>query len=80
MPYVMMTYCSSVQASTEFTPYKVLFGQEMVLPVDIMLGVDNMQKFQSVNEYVTGIAESLSTVVEPVTRHQSQASQRQKTC
>ncbi|KAG1930770.1 thy-1 membrane glycoprotein [Pimephales promelas] len=78
LPYVMMAYRSSVQASTGFTPYKVLFGQEMVLPVDIMLGVDNMQKFQSVNEYVTGIAESLSTVVEAVKRHQSQASQRQK--
>lgn len=80
LPYVMMAYRSSVQASTGFTPYKVLFGQEMVLPVDIMLGVDNMQKFQSVNEYVTGIAESVSTVVAAVKRHQSQASQRQKTC
>lgn len=41
LPYVMMAYRSSVQASTGFTPYKVLFGQEMVLPVDIMLGVDS---------------------------------------
>lgn len=80
LPYVMMAYRSSVQASTGFTPYKVLFGQEMVLPVDIVLGVDNMQKFQSVNEYVTGIAESLSTIVAAVKKHQSQASQRQKTC
>lgn len=66
LPYVMMAYHSSVQASTGFTPCNVLFGQEMVLPVDIMLGVDNMPKFQSVNEYVTGVAESLSTVVESV--------------
>lgn len=80
LSYVMMAYRSSVQASTGFTPYKVLFGQEMVLPVDIMLGVDNTPKFQSVNEYVTGISESLSTVVEAVKRHQHQASQRQKTC
>lgn len=29
---------------------------------------------------MTGIAESLSTVVAAVKRHQSQASQRQKTC
>lgn len=50
LPYLMMAYSSSVQASAGFTPYKVLFGQEMVLPVDIMLGVDNMLKFQSVNE------------------------------
>uniref|UniRef100_A0A8C2JCK1 Gypsy retrotransposon integrase-like protein 1 n=1 Tax=Cyprinus carpio TaxID=7962 RepID=A0A8C2JCK1_CYPCA len=79
LPYVMMAYRSSIQASTGFTPYKVLFGREMVLPVDIMLGVDNVQTFQSVNEYVTGVAESLSTVVEAVKRHQDLASNRQKT-
>lgn len=80
LPYVMMAYRSSLHASTGFTPYKVLFGQEMVLPVDIMLGIDNGQKFQSVNDYVAGLAESLSTVVEAVKRHQNQASNQQKTC
>lgn len=71
LPYVMMAYRSSVQASTGFTLCKVLFGQEMVLP--------NMPKFQSVNEYVTGVTESISTVVESIKRHQGQASSRQKT-
>uniref|UniRef100_A0A671PPZ2 Integrase catalytic domain-containing protein n=1 Tax=Sinocyclocheilus anshuiensis TaxID=1608454 RepID=A0A671PPZ2_9TELE len=37
LPYVMMAYRSSIHSSTGFTPYKVLFGQEMVLPVDIMM-------------------------------------------
>lgn len=80
LPYVMMAYHSNIQASTGFTPYKVLFGREMVLPVDIMLGVDNVQTFQSVNEYVTGVAESLSSVVEAIKKHQDRASNRQKTC
>lgn len=79
LPYVMMAYRSSVQASTGFTLCKVLFGQEMVLPVDIMLGADNLPKFQSVNEYVTGVTESISTVVESIKRHQGQASSRQTT-
>lgn len=37
LPYVMLAYRSSVQATTGFSPYKVLFGQEVVLPIDIML-------------------------------------------
>lgn len=39
LPYVMMAYRSSVHASTGFTPYKVVFGCEIVLPVDVMLNL-----------------------------------------
>lgn len=35
LPYVML----DVHASTSFTLYIVLFGQEIVLPVDIMLNI-----------------------------------------
>lgn len=40
LPYVMLAYRSSVHSSTGFTPYKVVFGQEIVLPVDVMLNLD----------------------------------------
>ena len=78
LPYVMMAYRSSVHTSTGFTPYKVLFGQEIVLPVDVMLGVASKDKFTSVSDYVTRTADTLSTVVEAVKRHQAKASNRQK--
>lgn len=39
LSYVTMAYRSSVHASTGYTPYKVLFGREIVLPVDVMLDV-----------------------------------------
>ncbi|KAJ8007866.1 hypothetical protein DPEC_G00098630 [Dallia pectoralis] len=79
LPYVMMAYRSSIHASTGFTPYKVLFGQEIVLPVDVMLDVDHRETFASVSEYVAGLADTLSTVVGAVKRHQAKASGQQKT-
>ena len=33
-----MTYRSSVHEATTFTPYFMMFGREICLPVDIMLG------------------------------------------
>lgn len=79
LPYVMLAYRSSIHASTGFTPYKVLFGREVVLPVDVMLDLDSGEKFASVNEYVSRMADTLSTVVPAVQRHQARASQQQKT-
>lgn len=32
LPYVMMAYQSSVHSSTGFSPFWILFGQEIVLP------------------------------------------------
>ena len=78
LPYVMMAYRSSVHASTGFTPYKVLFGREIVLPVDLMLGVGPQCQFNTVSDYVARTAETLSTVVEAVKRHQAKASGQQK--
>ncbi|KYO18337.1 hypothetical protein Y1Q_0008471 [Alligator mississippiensis] len=46
-PYVMMTYRSSVQSSAEYTPYMVLFGQEMCLPVDVVYGTNVSKEFNN---------------------------------
>ncbi len=76
-PYVMMAYRSSVHASTGFTPYKILFRPEIVLPLDVM-NVGHHEHFLSASEYVTGLAGTLSTVVEAVKRHQAKVSGKQK--
>ena len=78
LPYVMMAYRSSVHSSTGFTPYKVVFGQEIVLPVDVMLNLDNGEQFSSASEYVARLLETLSTVVDAVKGHQLRASRKQK--
>ena len=43
-----------------------------------MLNVDNQEKFQSVNDYVSRVSDVLSTVVEAVKKHQMKASGNQK--
>lgn len=53
LPYVILAYRSSVHASNSFTPYWVLFGHEIVLPVDIMLNVGSQEFFTSVDDYVS---------------------------
>ena len=37
LPPVMMTYRSSVHESTGFSPYRLMFGEECMLPMDIGL-------------------------------------------
>ncbi|KYO18338.1 hypothetical protein Y1Q_0008471 [Alligator mississippiensis] len=76
-PYVMMTYRSSVQSSAEYTPYMVLFGQEMCLPVDVVYGTNVSKEFNN-PEYVTKVTEYLSSVSHIVKTHQATATQRQK--
>ncbi|KAK9972385.1 hypothetical protein ABG768_025692 [Culter alburnus] len=78
LPYVMMAYRSSVQSSTGFTPYRILFGREIVLLVDVMFDVGAQERFQTPSEYVSRLAESLSTVVGAVRGHQMKASEKQK--
>ncbi|XP_059420291.1 uncharacterized protein LOC132155519 [Carassius carassius] len=47
LQYVMMAYRSSVHSSTGFTPYKVVFGREIILPVDVMLNVTSQEGAES---------------------------------
>uniref|UniRef100_A0A8C6KN09 Integrase catalytic domain-containing protein n=1 Tax=Nothobranchius furzeri TaxID=105023 RepID=A0A8C6KN09_NOTFU len=76
LPYVMLAYRSST--NTSVTPYKVLFGREIVRPVDVMLNLDKGEAFASADEYVTRLKETLTTVVDAVKRHQCRASAQQK--
>lgn len=59
-----MAYRSNTHATTGFSPCKVLFGRETVLPVDVVLGVGETECFDS----------------EAVKAHQLRASGRQKQC
>lgn len=74
LPYVMLAYRRSIQATTGFSPYRVLFGREVVLPIAIMLSLDGTERFSSVSEYVTRLADTLSMAGEAVKRHQVKAS------
>ena len=60
LPKVMMAYCSSVEESTGYSPYHLMFGREICLSVDVMSGNTPDQPVGKY-EYVEGLRESLES-------------------
>ena len=77
LPYVMMAYRGSVQSSTKYTPYEAVMGQQIVLPVDVLMD-QCREGYPTVDEYVHNVRERLRTVGAAIQRHQQVASQSQK--
>ncbi|KAG9282328.1 hypothetical protein AMEX_G970, partial [Astyanax mexicanus] len=78
LPFVMMAYRSSSQASTKFSPYEVLLGREIRLPIDVVLGLEPEKGFSSVSEYVQSLGVTLNSVHTAVQKHLGTASGKQK--
>jgi hypothetical protein len=74
----MMEYKSSVQSSTGFTPYRMLFGTEITLPVDVVMGTQQNEGKQYVFQYVQKVQGYYSTVREAVKRNHLKATGKQK--
>jgi hypothetical protein len=50
LPFAMTAYRSAVHSTTGETPYYMMFGREMTLPVDVLYG-DPEQRESEVHEY-----------------------------
>ena len=76
---VMMAYRSSVDEYTGFSPYRLMFGEECTLPMDI--GLPHRHPDPSIDvtsPYVMWVKDSLEVAFDQVRRHSGQAVQRQK--
>ena len=79
LPTVMMAYRSSVYESTGFSPYRLMFGEECTLPMDIGLPRDQLDTSESITSpYALWVRDALEEAYDQVRQHSGQAVQRQK--
>ena len=73
----MMAYRSSVHTSTEHTPFELVFGREMRIPLDVMMGgaQDNECSY---NEFVADIQDNLEAAYRSVRQNLKISQRRQK--
>ena len=73
LPAVMMAYRSSVHESTGFSPYRLMFGEECTLPMDIGLPRRQPDLAEDVTSpYAVWVKDSLEVAVDQVRRHSDQ--------
>ena len=75
---VCMAYNTSVQCSTGYTPFYLMFGRQARILVDIMYDTANTTTPQTPGEYATALQNRLKTAFEIVQNRLSEAYQRQK--
>ena len=76
LPAVMMAYRSSVNKSTGFSPYRLMFGEECSFPMDVGLPWRNQDLPDPINNPY--VRDALEVAYDQVHRHAGQAIHRQK--
>ena len=62
LPLVTMGYNSSVQASTGFSPSKMMYGREMTLPLDLIFGKPESEALKYDTCYVTDLSDNIDQI------------------
>ena len=76
---VMMAYRSSVHEYTGLSPYRLMFGEECTLPMDIGLPQQDPEPPEAVSSpFAVWVRDALEVAFDQVRRHSGQAVQRQK--
>ena len=79
LPAVMRAYRSSVHGSTGFSLYRLMFGEECTLPMDVGLPRQDPDLPDPItNPYAVWVRDALKVAYDQVRRHSGQAVLRQK--
>ena len=74
---VCMAYSTSVQATTGYTPFFLMFGRQATIPADVMYGTNSSEEV-SPNEYAANLRSRLCAAYDHVRDHINTAQARQK--
>ena len=74
---LMMAYRASVHDTTRFTPFHLMFGREVRLPIDVMFG-NTPDPVQEHTEYAIDLRSRLEKAFESVREHTKAVQKRQK--
>ena len=74
----LMAYRSSVHRSTGYTPFHLMYGREMKLPLDIMMGVPDQEEHTSYGDFATKLKQNLTEAYQHVRENLQTAQCRQK--
>eukprot|EP00731_Ephydatia_muelleri_P025679 Em0017g762a len=69
LPCLMMAYSTSIHETTKATPFSVMFGREVQLPIDIMFGKPLGVTTTSTLEYARALEQRLVAAYEHVREH-----------
>lgn len=78
LPYAVFAYNSSRQGSTEQTPFYLLYGRQVRLPIDAALNFTPSRYTIDIDDYATEVPKLLTAAWENARRNISRAQQHQK--
>ena len=77
LPKILLGYRSSVQATTGYSPFSLVYGREAMLPVDVVFG-GSKERFETKHEFVSRQRDYMEQAFEKVREHTKTEQQRQK--
>ena len=69
LPTLLFAYRAAEQPSTGFSPFKLLYGREPVLPIDLDYSLPRLARFQDAREYLEEVQKHQRLAVELCEEH-----------